>query len=164
MSIIPQDPVLFSGSIKFNLDPFNQYQDEELWNVLKKIHLFDFVQEKTEQLNYLIAERGSNFSQGQRQLICIGRALLRKTKILLLDEATSSVDSTTDQLIQTTIRQNFQDRTVLTIAHRLETILDSDRVMVLSDGRIIEFDTPSKLLENSNGVFASMVKSSNKSS
>ena len=139
LTIIPQDPVLFSGTLRENIDPFEQSTDAQIWNVLELSHLKSFVEGLTSGLEYEIAEGGSNLSVGQKQLVCLARALLRKTKILILDEATASVDLDTDDLIQATIREEFSDCTVLTIAHRLNTILDSNRIMVLGEGKIIEF-------------------------
>ena len=162
LSIIPQDPVLFSGTIRFNLDPFDEHSDEEVWNILKKCELYEFINNKEDQLQCTVLEDGSNFSQGQKQLICIGRALLKKSKILLLDEATSSIDKHTDKLIQKLIREQFKDRTVLCIAHRLETIIDYDKIMVLDKGKIIEYDTPENLLSkdesDKTAIFKNMVK------
>jgi len=158
LTIIPQDPVLFSGTLRSNIDPFESYTDQEIWNVLNLSHLKTFASSQPSGLDYEIAESGSNLSVGQRQLICLARALLRKTKILILDEATASVDLDTDDLIQATIREEFSDCTVLTIAHRLNTILDSSRIMVMSDGQVIEFDTPENLLKNSNSNFYGMAK------
>lgn len=160
LTIIPQDPILFSGTIRSNLDPFNDFSDEALWLCLELAHLKEFVRSLDKNLEYEINEGGSNLSVGQRQLICLARALLRKTKILILDEATAAVDMETDSLIQRTIKQSFNDCTILTIAHRLNTVLDSDRILVLDDGRIAEFDSPANLLANVNSIFYSMVQSS----
>lgn len=161
LTIIPQDPVLFSGSLRMNLDPFETKSDEELWNILELAHLKTFVKSLTAGLNHEITEGGENLSVGQRQLVCLARALLRKTKVLILDEATAAVDLETDDLIQKTIRTEFKDCTILTIAHRLNTIMDSDRVIVMDKGEIIEFASPNELLQNKNSTFYSMAKDAN---
>ena len=158
ITIIPQDPVLFSGTLRMNLDPFNIYSDEEVWSALKLSHLHDFVSTLELGLLHYISEGGDNLSVGQRQLVCLARALLKKTKILVLDEATAAVDLETDDLIQATIRKEFKDSTVLTIAHRLNTIMDYDRVMVLDKGSIAEFDTVKGLMKKEGGIFSSMAK------
>uniref|UniRef100_A0A8U7N0C2 ATP binding cassette subfamily C member 2 n=1 Tax=Corvus moneduloides TaxID=1196302 RepID=A0A8U7N0C2_CORMO len=157
LTIIPQDPVLFTGTLRMNLDPFDQYSDEEVWKALELAHLKTYVQGLPEGLLHLVSEGGENLSVGQRQLVCLARALLRKAKILILDEATAAVDLETDHLIQTTIRREFADCTVLTIAHRLHTIMDSNRVMVLQAGQIVEFDSPEALLMKQ-GIFSAMAK------
>merc|ERR1712071_41780 len=160
LSIIPQDPVLFSNTVRYNLDPFGNVDDEEIWSTLRKVNLAIFVSNLDNGLEELVAEGGENFSQGQRQLLCIARSILRKPKILIMDEATASIDNTTDALVQDMIRENFSNATVLTIAHRLNTIMDSDRVLVLDNGRVAEFDTPTNLLENSTSIFYGMVQKS----
>uniref|UniRef100_A0A669DWJ6 Canalicular multispecific organic anion transporter 1 n=1 Tax=Oreochromis niloticus TaxID=8128 RepID=A0A669DWJ6_ORENI len=157
LTIIPQDPVLFSGSLRMNLDPFDKFSDEEIWRVLELSHLKSYVSGLQEGLQHEVAEGGENLSVGQRQLLCLARALLRKSRILILDEATAAVDLETDNLIQNTIRKEFSDCTVLTIAHRLHSIMDSSRVMVLDAGKILEFDSPSNLLEKE-GHFYAMAK------
>uniref|UniRef100_A0A8B9TPU0 Canalicular multispecific organic anion transporter 1 n=1 Tax=Anas platyrhynchos TaxID=8839 RepID=A0A8B9TPU0_ANAPL len=157
LTIIPQDPVLFTGTLRMNLDPFDQYTDEEVWKALELAHLKTYVQELPERLQHLVSEGGENLSVGQRQLVCLARALLRKAKILILDEATAAVDLETDHLIQTTIRSAFADCTVLTIAHRLHTIMDSNRVMVMNAGKIVEYDSPEELLQKQ-GIFFAMAK------
>ncbi|XP_028938109.1 multidrug resistance-associated protein 1 isoform X7 [Ornithorhynchus anatinus] len=159
LNIIPQDPVLFSGTIQMNLDPLEKYSDSDLWEALELCHLKDFVQALPKKLSHEIVEGGENLSVGQRQLICLARALLRKTKILILDEATASIDFEMDNLVQSTIRKEFVDCTVLTIAHRLHTIMDSQRVLVLESGKIVEFDTPHALMQR-RGVFSKMVTES----
>ncbi|GAV06011.1 hypothetical protein RvY_16054-1 [Ramazzottius varieornatus] len=161
LTIIPQEPVLFSGSLRMNLDPFDTYTDDEIWNALVNAHLRTFVTSLPDGLQHLIAEGGENLSVGQRQLICLARALLRKSKILVLDEATAAIDLETDALIQTTIRQKFADCTVLTIAHRLNTIMDSTRIMVLDHGIVREFAPPSDLLNDKSSVFYALAKSAN---
>uniref|UniRef100_A0A2K6N0N8 Multidrug resistance-associated protein 1 n=1 Tax=Rhinopithecus bieti TaxID=61621 RepID=A0A2K6N0N8_RHIBE len=157
ITIIPQDPVLFSGSLRMNLDPFSQYSDEEVWTSLELAHLKDFVSALPDKLDHECAEGGENLSVGQRQLVCLARALLRKTKILVLDEATAAVDLETDNLIQSTIRTQFEGCTVLTIAHRLNTIMDYTRVIVLDKGEIQEYGAPSDLLQQ-RGLFYNMAK------
>ncbi|KAE9545868.1 hypothetical protein FO519_010920, partial [Halicephalobus sp. NKZ332] len=139
-----------------NLDPFKKHTDEELWEALKLTHMDTYVSFLTGLLDYKVTEGGENLSVGQRQLICLARALLRKSKILVLDEAAASVDMETDQLIQKTIKEQFADCTVLTIAHRLHSVIDSDRLMVLDSGKIAEFQEPQSLLKDSNSVFYSM--------
>uniref|UniRef100_T1K4Y0 ABC-type glutathione-S-conjugate transporter n=1 Tax=Tetranychus urticae TaxID=32264 RepID=T1K4Y0_TETUR len=161
LAIIPQDPVLFGGTLRFNVDPFNRYSDDEIWDALSHAHLKDFVSNTGEGLNYSIAEEGKNLSVGQRQLLCLARALLKKPKILFLDEATAAIDYETDSLIQKTIRSEFKDCTILTIAHRLNTIMDSDRVLVLDKGKVAEFDTPEALLDKKDSIFYSLAKEAN---
>ena len=156
LAIIPQDPVLFSGNLRENLDPFGEHSDAEMWTVLKKVHLTQLVKADMLGLDLIIAERGENLSVGQRQLLCIGRALLRKSKIIVMDEATANVDLMTDNLIQRTIRESFTNQTVLTIAHRLDTIINSDRIVVLDNGQVAEFDSPRVLMENQNGLFRAL--------
>jgi ABC-type multidrug transport system fused ATPase/permease subunit len=160
LSIIPQEPVMFSNSVRYNLDPFAEASDEQLWEVLKKVELGEVIASLPGGLDEQVSEGGENFSQGQRQLLCIARSLLRNPKVLVLDEATASIDNTTDALIQKMIRKNFGNATVLTIAHRLNTIMDSDRILVLDDGRIVEFDTPGALLGKKDGYFKAMMNKS----
>ncbi|XP_054155704.1 multidrug resistance-associated protein 1-like [Oppia nitens] len=158
LTIIPQEPVLFSGTIRSNLDPFDKFSDDQLWLVLDQSHLKEFVLSTDTGLDHPVTESGDNMSVGQRQLICLARALLRHTSILILDEATAAVDVETDSLIQQTIRQEFKSCTVLTIAHRINTILDYNRVLVLSDGRVAEFDSPDQLLDDRTTIFYSLAK------
>jgi ABC-type multidrug transport system fused ATPase/permease subunit len=157
LSIIPQDPTLFEGTIRSNLDPLNEHTDTEVWEALNKSQLGDVVRAKDGKLDATVGENADNWSVGQRQLVALGRAILKRTRILVLDEATASVDSATDNVIQRTLRTEFRDCTVVTIAHRIPTVVDSDRVLVLSDGRIAEFDVPVTLLENKNSLFAKLV-------
>ncbi|KAM7382140.1 hypothetical protein PAMA_012825 [Pampus argenteus] len=157
LTIIPQEPVLFSGTLRMNLDPFEKYSDEEVWKALEHSHLHKFVSNQPARLELECSEGGENLSVGQRQLVCLARALLRKTRILILDEATAAIDLETDDLIQSTIRTQFEDCTVFTIAHRLNTIMDYTRVLVLDKGQIAEFDTPSNLISQ-RGIFYAMAK------
>ncbi|XP_033637621.1 multidrug resistance-associated protein 5-like [Asterias rubens] len=157
LSIIPQDPVLFIGTIRYNLDPQNKFTDEEIWKALEKTYMKETISNLDQQLQAPVVENGENFSVGERQLLCMARALLRNSKILILDEATAAIDTETDSLIQQTIKQAFTNCTILTIAHRLNTILDSDRIMVLSAGKIVEFDSPSALLGNPCSYFSLMM-------
>ncbi|XP_026871524.2 multidrug resistance-associated protein 1 isoform X1 [Electrophorus electricus] len=159
ITIIPQDPVLFSGSLRMNLDPFDSYSDEEVWRALELAHLKSFVSGLPDKLQHECSEGGENLSLGQRQLVCLARALLRKTKVLVLDEATAAVDLETDNLIQSTIRTQFEECTVLTIAHRLNTIMDYTRVLVLDKGQMAEFGSPSSLVAKK-GMFYKMAKDS----
>merc|ERR1712088_968079 len=156
LTIIPQDPVLFSGTLRLNLDPFNKYSDDDLWQTLKISHLDNFVTTLKEGLQHEITWGGENLSVGQRQLICLARALLRKTKILVLDEATAAIDLETDNLIQTTIRAEFDGCTIITIAHRLNTVLDYDRILVLKDGNVAEIDSPKQLMQTEGSIFRTM--------
>ncbi|KAI8362629.1 multi drug resistance-associated protein MRP [Blakeslea trispora] len=158
LTIIPQDPVLFAGTVRENLDPFGSHEDNELWQALKLSHLGEHISKMDGKLNAVVLEGGENFSVGQRQLICLARALLRRTTILVLDEATAAIDVETDAIIQETIRHQFANCTILTIAHRINTVLDSDRILVLDKGSIAEFDAPSTLLENQESIFYSMAK------
>ncbi|KAH8232361.1 hypothetical protein KR032_004783 [Drosophila birchii] len=146
ISIIPQEPVLFSGSMRYNLDPFEEYDDAKLWEALEEVKLKPLIAELPSGLLSKISEGGSNFSVGQRQLVCLARAILRENRVLVMDEATANVDPQTDALIQATIRSKFRDCTVLTIAHRLNTIMDSDRVLVMDAGHLVEFGSPYELL------------------
>jgi ABC-type multidrug transport system fused ATPase/permease subunit len=201
ITIIPQDPVLFAGTVRSNLDPFDFHTDEKIWNILDKVGLKKRVEEGLKEKNPLgdkkgkpgapgggpaaasaaganaspakssedtpaekekptllarVTEKGANFSVGERQLMCLARALLKKSQILLLDEATASVDYEADAMIQRCIRTEFSECTVLTIAHRLATVIDADRVLVLDDGRVAEFDEPYHLLQNQDSIFRSM--------
>ncbi|ONH89522.1 hypothetical protein PRUPE_I000500 [Prunus persica] len=157
LSIIPQDPTMFEGTVRSNLDPLEEYTDEQIWEALDKCQLGDEVRRKDGKLDATVSENGENWSMGQRQLVCLGRVLLKKSKVLVLDEATASVDTATDNLIQQTLRQHFTDCTVITIAHRITSVLDSDMVLLLSHGLIDEYDSPATLLENKSSSFAQLV-------
>jgi ABC-type multidrug transport system fused ATPase/permease subunit len=179
LTIIPQDPVLFNGTLRSNLDPLEDNDDESLWEALKRVNFTDSIQQtsiassslrliqdgdetvdsststNSITLDYNVAENGSNFSQGQRQLLCLARSLLQRNKIIFLDEATASVDNETDAKIQTTIRREFKDSTIICIAHRLRTVIDYDKVLVLDKGEVKEFGTPLDLIE-AGGQFRAM--------
>ncbi|CAG8704303.1 27994_t:CDS:2, partial [Dentiscutata erythropus] len=184
ITIIPQDPVLFNGTIRSNLDPFNEHTDLDLWNALRRVHLVknsdptsekeglekseviltdsDQTNNKQEPitLESSVKENGSNFSQGQQQLIAMARALVRHSKLIIMDEATASIDFRTDHLIQTTIRKEFDDSTVITIAHRLRTVADYDRILVMDAGEVAEFDAPYLLMQKPDGLFRGMCERS----
>ncbi|KAK4289504.1 hypothetical protein Pmani_037528 [Petrolisthes manimaculis] len=157
LSIIPQDPVLFIGTIRYNLDPFERHTDAELWSALEKTSMKERISSLEAGLSAPVVENGENFSVGERQLLCMARALLRNSKILFLDEATASIDSETDSKIQRTLKESFTNCTMITIAHRLNTVMWCTRVLVMDDGKVVEFDTPAALLANPASVFAQMV-------
>ncbi|XP_042519147.1 ABC transporter C family member 3-like [Macadamia integrifolia] len=184
LSIIPQDPTMFEGSLRSNLDPLEEYTDEQIWEVrffhlmkflfidkkigwtyllltgifCTRIQLGDEVRKKKGMLDSTVTENGENWSMGQRQLVCLGHALLKGSKVLVLDEATSSVDTTTDYLIQQTLKKYFSRSTVITIAHRITSIIDINLVLLLDNGLVVEYDSPTKLLENKSSSFAKLVK------
>ncbi|CAD5185380.1 unnamed protein product [Musa acuminata subsp. malaccensis] len=159
LGIIPQDPTLFHGSVRYNLDPLGQYTDQQIWEVLDKCQLQEAVQEKHKGPTCTaVVEDGSNWSMGQRQLFCLGRALLRRSRILVLDEATASIDNATDAILQKTIRTEFADCTVITVAHRIPTVMDCNMVLAISDGKLEEYDEPMKLMEREGSLFGSLVK------
>jgi len=150
ISIIPQDPILFSGTIRFNMDPFDEHTDEEIWEALENAGLKQTISELEGKLESEVRANGENFSVGQRQLLCLARAMVRNSPILVMDEATASVDIETDAIIQKALRTKFSNVTVLTIAHRLNTIIDYDKILVLSKGEVLEYDTPKNLLYETN--------------
>ncbi|KAJ2177272.1 Multidrug resistance-associated protein 6 [Coemansia sp. RSA 551] len=176
ISIIPQDPTLFYGSMRDNLDPMDEYTDEEVWAAIRATHIEGLLEKPTKKyvedpgnnnmgvwiegvgLNKWVMYSGNNFSVGERQLISLCRALLWKRKILILDEATANIDNKTDQLIQTVLHDKFKDCTILTIAHRLNTVMDSDRILVMDQGTVAELDTPKNLLAR-DGPFTQLVAS-----
>ncbi|PVD27626.1 hypothetical protein C0Q70_12792 [Pomacea canaliculata] len=158
ITILPQDPVLFSGTLRMNLDPLDQYSDDQIWKALETAQLKRFAEELPENLNHQVGEGGQKLSVGQRQLVCLARSLLRRTKILVLDEATAAVDMETDSLIKNTIREAFSSCTIITIAHRLNTIMDYDRILVLDEGLVKEYDSPHVLLADKKSIFYGMAK------
>ncbi|CAL8993869.1 unnamed protein product [Prunus brigantina] len=157
LSIIPQDPILFQGTMRTNLDPLQQHSDQELWEVLNQCRLAEIVRQDQRLLDAPVAEDGENWSVGQRQLVCLARVLLKKRKILVLDEATASIDTSTDILIQETIRKETSGCTVITVAHRIPTVIDNDLVLVLGEGKVLEYDSPTRLLEDSSSAFSKLV-------
>ncbi|KAM7484114.1 hypothetical protein LguiA_000123 [Lonicera macranthoides] len=157
LSIIPQDPTLFQGTMRTNLDPLQQYSDHEIWEVLNKCRLAEIVREDQRLLDAPVAEDGENWSVGQRQLLCLARVLLQRRSILVLDEATASVDTATDNVIQKTIREETSSCTVITVAHRIPTVIDNDLVLVLGEGKVVEYKSPAELLQDSSSAFSKLV-------
>ena len=153
---------MFAGTVRSNLDPFDEHPDVAIWEVLEKVGLRVTVEDAAKKLEMEVVDNGANFSLGQRQLLCMGRALLRNSRILMMDEATASVDMDSDALIQRTVREAFAHCTTLTIAHRLNTIMDSDKVAFLDDGRLTEYGEPAELLKNKAGSFTALVDQSGK--
>ncbi|XP_030760637.1 probable multidrug resistance-associated protein lethal(2)03659 [Sitophilus oryzae] len=153
ISIIPQDPMLFQGTIRQNIDPLNQFSDKEIWDTIGKVHMTGNIP----TLDLLITDHGSNFSTGQRQLICLARAIIRENKVVVLDEATANMDPETEFLVQKTIADNFASCTVFIIAHRLKSVLDCDKILVMEKGEVAEFDEPHVLMQNENSFFAQMI-------
>lgn len=159
VAVIPQKPFIFNDTLRRNLDPWEQHTDDEIWAVLEKVQLRSTVGSRgslDDVLQLVITEGGHNLSVGERQLICLARALLQKAKIILLDEATANIDYLTDRMIQNVIRKEMTECTVLTIAHRLETVLEYDRIMVLEKGEIVEFDQPDVLLQKRDGFLSEL--------
>lgn len=157
LAIIPQEPVMFKGTVRSNLDPFNEATDADLWHSLEMVHMKQAVEEMPGGLDAVVAEGGSNFSLGQKQLVCMARCVIKKTRLLVLDEATAAMDLQTDSLIQKTIRHVFKGRTTITIAHRLDTIIFSDKILAMASGELKEFDTPDNLLRQPLSMFNKLV-------
>ncbi|XP_030745870.1 probable multidrug resistance-associated protein lethal(2)03659 [Sitophilus oryzae] len=153
ISIIPQDPLLFQGTIRQNIDPYDKFTDKEIWDTLEKVHMRDHIN----SLELTITDHGSNFSTGQRQLICLARAIIKKNKIVVLDEATANMDPETEVQAQAAIRRNFAECTVFIIAHRLQSVIECDKIIVMDQGKIVEFDNPLNLIENKKSHFAQML-------
>lgn len=153
ISVLPQTPILFSISLRENIDPYRKFDDASLWSTLREVELEKLFSSLDQELDC------NNLSTGQRQLLCLARAILKKNKIFVLDEPTANVDDVTDSLIQKTIRSKFKNCTVLTIAHRLNTVLDSDKILVMDQGKVVEFDHPYVLLQEKDGFFSRMVES-----
>ena len=174
ITIIPQDPTLMEGTLRFNIDPLGLYKDEEIEQVMRDIgfwyicesnqkdaNLIDNKEVTNQGLNMLITENGSNISIGEKQLICITRAILRKSKIVVMDEATASIDINTENIIQEAIEKLLSSSTIITIAHRIKTIINSTRILVLEKGKIAEYDTPENLLSNKDSLFYELYSKSN---
>ena len=159
LALIPQDATMFQGSVRLNLDPLDEHGDEELWQALASVEL-DGAVKAAGGLSGAVAEEGANFSQGQRQLLCIARALLRKAQVVMMDEATASCDMETDDMVQRLVRSVFASCTVITVAHRIATIADSDKILVLRDGQVVEFDSPQALEARPGSVYRSLLDSS----
>lgn len=158
ISVITQNPTLFSGPLRINLDPFSRFSDADVWSVLEQVQMKSKIKELPGELYFELSESGNNFGVGERQLLCLARSLLNKNKIIVMDEATANVDFSTDRRIQETIRSKFQDCTVITIAHRLNTIIDYDKVLVMDKGTVVEFDKPSVLLQDQDGVLSELFR------
>ena len=158
ISVLGQNPVLFSGSLRRNLDPLTQHEDADLWRVLEKVQLKSLVDHLEGHLDYVVCEGGGNLSVGERQLLCLARVLLEQKKVIILDEPTAHVDPSTEQTIQTVVRDQLKGCTVITVAHRLHTIWDCDKILVMEDGRAVEFDNYEELMRKQDGVFAGMAK------
>jgi len=158
ITMIPQDPVLFAGKLRYSLDPAGLYVDAQLWSALEAVGMRTFAEQSKGGLDTDVADGGENLSAGQRQLLCMARALLEKPRVLIMDEATSNIDGQTDERIQTMLKEKFCDCTVLTIAHRIDTIMWYDRVCVLDHGTVLEYDTPSILAERSGSAFGALLE------
>jgi ABC-type multidrug transport system fused ATPase/permease subunit len=155
LSVVPQEPILFSGQLRESLDPFKNCSDQEIWHTLERVGLKEIVKSLPNKLNADVREGGANFSAGQRQLISLARALLRKSKVIILDEATASIDSESDYQIQNVLRNELRGATVLIVAHRLPTVMDADLILGLKNGRLIDFGSPSKLLSDKDTLLSS---------
>jgi ATP-binding cassette subfamily C (CFTR/MRP) protein 4 len=163
INVIPQDTMLFNGTVRMNLDPFDRADEPAVWAALERVQLKPTIQKLAGGLDATVREFGANFSQGERQLLCLARAIIRESKILVLDEATSNVDTETDALIQKVIREHFEECTVITIAHRLNTIIHSDLILVLDAGKVVECGTPAQLRSRPDGAFRAMLAAQNES-
>ena len=161
LTIIPQDPALMEGSLRYNIDPLDKSEDNEIIKVMQKIGFDYIIKRNKDGLNQEISEGGSNLSVGEKQLICITRAILRKSKIIVMDEATASIDYKTEEIIQKAIAELLNDSTFITIAHRIKTILNYDKILTLDNGKIVDFDTPKNLLNDKNSLFYELYSKSN---
>jgi len=164
VACIPQNPFLFKGTIRLNLDPSGNYSTQDLWDVLEQVQLKSLVLSFQQGLERVVSEEGNNFSVGERQLMCLARALLQEKKIIILDEPTANVDFKTDQLIQDTIRNRLREQTVIAIAHRLDTVLDYDKVVVVEEGKVVEVGKPADLIRQPTSTFSGMYQAYRKES
>ena len=162
LTAIPQDPIFFPGTLRRNLDPFQEYNDQEIYEALEKAHVKSLLEKNPDKLNSRVTERGNNFSVGERQLLCLARALLQKKKVIVFDEATANIDYETERLLNQTIHDQLRNCTVLTIAHRMNHILGYDKVLVLDKGRLVEFDKPEVLVKQKDSIFAQLLSSTQK--
>jgi ABC-type multidrug transport system fused ATPase/permease subunit len=160
LTIIPQDSTVMNGTLRYNIDPIKFFSDDEIRNVLNKIGFNYIIDNNPNGLDQIISENGNNLSIGEKQLICITRAILRKSKIIIMDEATASIDYKTEEIIQHAINELLKNSTVITIAHRIKTILNSDKIIVLENGNVVEYDSPKNLLSNKNSFFYSFYSKS----
>ena len=161
LTIIPQDPALIEGTLRYNIDPLNNYTDEEIINVIKKINFGYIIEKNKDGLKQEVSEGGTNLSVGEKQLICITRAILRKSKIIIMDEATANIDYKTEEIIQNVINEILTQSTIITIAHRIKTILNYDKIIVLENGEVVDFDSPKNLIEKKEGIFYKLYQKSN---
>ena len=161
LTAIPQDPIFFTGTLRSNLDPFQEFDDQDIWVALEKVHIKSLLENTPDKLHSSVTERGSNFSVGERQLLCLARAMLQKKKVIVFDEATANVDYETERLLYNTIKDQLKDCTVLTIAHRMTNVMHYDKILVLDKGRLVEFDNPTKLINHKDSIFAQLVSSAN---
>ena len=156
LTIITQESTILDGTLRYNFDPKGEHSDKEIYKVLKKIGFDEFVKKKRFKLSHTISENGSNLSIGEKQLICITRAILRKSKIVILDEATASIDFRHEEIVQKAIDQLLKNSTLISIAHRIKTVLNSDKILVLENGEVKEFDKPDVLLKDKNSYFSEL--------
>ena len=156
ITVIPQDPQLFEGTLRDNLDLLNQYTDDQLRKALDMVNLSNLIRGKEEGLNVPVKSGGENLSAGERQMVCIARALLKQSKVILIDEATSNIDLNSEEMFLKTIKEKFEESTVLTGAHRPKTIINSDRIIVMGEGEIVEEGAPEELLRREGSIFAGM--------
>lgn len=161
ITIIAQEPILFSGSIRDNVDPLGEYSDDDVWSALEAVELKQVIGRNNDGLCATITNGGANLSLGQRQLLCLARAILRPNKIVILDEATANVDGETDKIVQRMIDEKFANSTVLTITHRIHTVMTYDKILVMDAGRVAEYDSPINLMKKNDGIFKNLIRHNN---